>query len=305
MALAGWKPLLAAGKLRRLAFMKRKSLRELARDPRFIPGVYNYCDRWCERCPLSQRCLNYAMEQEREDGDPAARDLGNEKFWKELQETLHESMALIQEEAKARGVDLDAPDLRAEAVAQERAQRRRAARHQPLARAAMAYGKSVDQWMESRNPGLAGKFGEWRTQLELEIGQPRAEVEMLADCMDVIRWYQHFIYIKLCRAIDSKAGEDLENEESIAGLAKDSDGTAKIALIALDRSISAWASIRDVLGEEADDILDLLAQLVGLRRETERLFPEARAFVRPGFDTPDKPATAAKPAKAAARKSRR
>ena len=31
-------------------------------------------------------------------------------------------------------------------------------------------------------------------------------------------------------------------------------------------------------------ILDLLAQLTALRRQTEKLFPEARAFVRPGFD---------------------
>jgi hypothetical protein len=28
----------------------------------------------------------------------------------------------------------------------------------------------------------------------------------------------------------------------------------------------------------------LLAQLAGIRRETEKLFPKARAFVRPGFD---------------------
>ncbi|HEY7181691.1 MAG TPA: hypothetical protein VIC84_09750 [Blastocatellia bacterium] len=29
--------------------MKAKELVELAGDPRFIPGVYNYCDRWRER----------------------------------------------------------------------------------------------------------------------------------------------------------------------------------------------------------------------------------------------------------------
>jgi len=23
---------------------------------RMIPGIYNYCDRWCERCAFSRRC---------------------------------------------------------------------------------------------------------------------------------------------------------------------------------------------------------------------------------------------------------
>ncbi|MCB0550950.1 MAG: hypothetical protein KDD19_25495 [Phaeodactylibacter sp.] len=29
-----------------------------------IPGIYNYCDRWCERCSFTSRCLLYAQEQE-------------------------------------------------------------------------------------------------------------------------------------------------------------------------------------------------------------------------------------------------
>ena len=50
--------------------MDKERMDELAGDPRFIPGIYNYCDRWCERCELASRCLNYAMSQD-ESGDPA------------------------------------------------------------------------------------------------------------------------------------------------------------------------------------------------------------------------------------------
>ncbi len=47
----------------------------------------------------------------------------------------------------------------------------------------------------------------------------------------------------------------------------------------------AWSGLRLALsGADDDEILDLLAQLVAIRRETEKLFLEARAFVRPGFD---------------------
>ena len=267
--------------------MKPKSLRELARDPRFIPGVYNYCDRWCERCPLSNRCLNYAMEKERDDGDPASRDLANEKFWQKLHESFQETIALVRADAKARGIDLDDPKLRAEVIAQERAERRRAAKDRPLARAAMAYVKGVDQWLQGAKPLLAATLEELKTQARLEIGDPEAEVAKLSDFTDVIRWYQHFIYVKLCRAIDSRASEELETDEEMKPFPKDSDGTAKIALIAMERSISAWTGLRKSLSNDADGILDLLVQLTALRRETEKLFPEARAFVRPGFDERD------------------
>jgi hypothetical protein len=268
--------------------VKRKSFRELARDPRFIPGVNNYCDRWCQRCPLSNRCLNYAMEPARDDGDPASHDLANEKFWQELHETFRETIEMVCEEAKARGIDLDDPKLRAEVLAQERAERRRAARNRPLARAALAYRKAVDTWLKGAKPLWEAKVEELKTQARLEIGDPQADAERLSDFTDVIRWYQHFIYVKLCRAIDSRASEELEADEEMRQFPKDSDGTAKIALVAMDRSISAWAGLREALGDEADGILDWLAQLTALRRETERLFPDARTFVRPGFDEPAK-----------------
>ena len=106
----------------------------------------------------------------------------------------------------------------------------------------------------------------------------------MSEFVEVIRWYQHFIYVKLCRTIESRAGEELEIDREIKHFPEDSDGSAKIALIALDRSIGAWAGLRENLEDDADSILDLLAQLAAIRRGTEKLFPEARAFVRPGFD---------------------
>jgi hypothetical protein len=91
--------------------------------------------------------------------------------------------------------------------------------------------------------------------------------------------------VKLSRAIGSRANEELETDEEMKTFPKDSDGSAKIALIAMDRSIAAWSGLRLALsGADDDEILNLLAQLAAIRRETEKLFPEARAFVRPGFD---------------------
>jgi hypothetical protein len=190
----------------------------------------------------------------------------------------------VREDARARGVDLDDPKLRAEVKAQERAERRLAAKNRPLAGAAMAYVKATDRWFAEARPLFAAKGIELETLARLGTGRPRAEAAELMDYVDVIRWYQHFIYVKLCRAIESRASEEFETDEELKSYPKDSDGSAKIALIAMDRSLSAWAGLRETLGDEPDSVLDLLAQLAAIRRETEKLFPRARAFVRPGFD---------------------
>ena len=263
--------------------MEADELGALAANPQFIPGIYNYCDRWCERCALSHRCLSYAMERTEDDGDSEARDLSNQKFWDKLHRQFQATIEMVRADAKARGIDLDEPSLRADVIAQERAERRRAAKNLPLARAAINYANAAGEWFKHAAPVFKAKALEFETLARLETGNPEGEAAEIAEFVDVIRWYQHFIYVKLSRAIESRANEELETDEEMKKFPKDSDGTAKIALIAMDRSIAAWSGLRAALGG-IDDILDLLAQLAAIRRETEKLFPQARAFVRPGFD---------------------
>ena len=38
--------------------MNLVDLTDLTDNPDFIEGIYNYCDRWCERCPLTARWAN-------------------------------------------------------------------------------------------------------------------------------------------------------------------------------------------------------------------------------------------------------
>src|SRR5947199_8978571 len=133
--------------------MTTAHLRNLARDTRFIPGIYNYCDRWCERCPLSHRCLTAATEKFRDREDQAAaadnpetRARDNQKFWDKIHASFQLTMQMVKEDAQRLGIDLEAPGALAEAAAHERQVRRRAARHRPLARAARDYGFAVQKW---------------------------------------------------------------------------------------------------------------------------------------------------------------
>src|SRR5712692_8983535 len=143
--------------------MNAKALRKLAGDPRFISGIYNYCDRWCERCPLSDRCLTYAMEKADDVGDPAARDISNKKFWDKLHGVFQQTFEMVRETAKERGIDLNDPKVRAEAIEHERAARRREVKNRPLPLAAMAYGQAVEKWMKKAEPLFAEKGMELET----------------------------------------------------------------------------------------------------------------------------------------------
>lgn len=60
--------------------MNKADIKKLAGNKNFISGIYNYCDRWCERCAFTARCMNFAMARQSAD-DPAANDINNEKFW--------------------------------------------------------------------------------------------------------------------------------------------------------------------------------------------------------------------------------
>lgn len=259
-------------------------MRKLAGDPRFISGIYNYCDRWCERCHLSHRCLTYAMEQEDDDGDPAARDLANKKFWDKLHKTFQTTMQMVRKDAERRGIDLDAPDVKAEVIVRERQVRRRAAKDQPVARAALDYGMAVQRWFEASDDLFKAKGVELVDKARLEIGRPLDEAEEVRELIEVIQWYHLFIHVKLSRAIGSKAEEELETDPELRAIMKDGEGSAKIALIAIDRSLAAWSALHPHFPEAQDAILDFQLSLTRIRQQAETLFPNARAFVRPGFD---------------------
>jgi len=92
--------------------MDKERIKELAQDPRFIPGIYNYCDRWCERCPLTCRCMNFALGEEHF-SDPETRDLDNETFWKKVSEVFQTTLEMVREDANKYGIDLDSLGLEA------------------------------------------------------------------------------------------------------------------------------------------------------------------------------------------------
>jgi hypothetical protein len=249
-------------------------------NSKYIPGIYNYCDRWCERCAFTSRCLNFEMSEEKF-GDLESVDITNEAFWKKLGETLHETLNMLKEMAEEQGIDLDSLDMEADEKFQRRFDEKTVVHI--LSHLSKAYITLVDDWFdlnaylfehnESQSHTYPGPY-------EI-ISPPPEDTVTVMDSIEVIRWYQHQIYVKLKRALHSVQDEEFE---ILNDFPKDSDGSTKVALIGMDRSISAWGKILNYFSGQKKNIIGIITHLERLRKRTENEFPDARAFVRPGFD---------------------
>ncbi len=260
--------------------MKNEDLLKFPADDKYISSIHNYCDRWCERCPFTAQCMSFAISEE-QFPDQDKLDIQNEAFWQRLSDSFRTTLELVKEMAEREGIDLDAVDV------EEREERERlddeVTRSHKCCRMAKAYADMVDQWFDSAR-GIAGQEDDETADemyVEIQTSDPLGTGAICEDALEVVRWYQHQIYVKLMRAV---GGSLREKREPLDDFAKDSDGSAKVALIGMDRSIGAWGELRTCFGQLEDKVLTILIHLESLRRGVEEAFPAAREFIRPGFD---------------------
>ncbi len=262
--------------------MNETDLIELAGNPAFISGIYNYCDRWCERCPFTSRCFLYATEKADEElDDPEVHDVNNAKFWRKLESIFTQTHKLMAKWAEEAGLDLTSVDVQSEIAAHD-LETTDAEQHE-LSVSARHYAEMVQRWFEEEYAVDQIVYDD--TTVEAKSSEEDLD---LSDAVEVIRWYQFFIAAKTFRALigveDEPEDFASDSEITLDAAQRDSDGSAKIALIAIDRSMSAWRVMQNSLTERADSIIPMLVELERLKRSTERTFPNARDFIRPGFD---------------------
>ncbi len=246
-------------------------LKKMAENPMLIPGIYNYCDRWCERCTFTSRCMSFAMEKE----FPSNRDfldLSNASFWETMASILDSTLELLHEMAREKGVDFDL-DINEEDRVELEETHRRSRRH-ICSILAYKYADMVDDWVST-----SGQFSE--VAFRLPGTASPGEIPDLQDAREVILWYQHLIPVKIMRALQSRT----DAQESLPEhCIRDWDGSAKVALLGIDRSMAAWGVMQAYMIDFREDIEEKLFCLERLRRKIEAVFPGARSFVRPGFD---------------------
>lgn len=246
-------------------------------NPNHIPGIYNYCDRWCERCNFTSKCANFSVSDSQFSKENM--DMENEKFWDKIGEIFQITLEIIQEKVEEMGVDLnDIDDVEYE---ETRKKREEIAKENECALLSKDYYISVEKWFDNTKVVFDEKEREWK--LNQKIGLAVEDNKEINDIIEIISWYQYQIHVKIVRALKSEINE-ADDPELWKEFPKDSEGSAKIALIGIDRSIASWGKMLQHFPVLEDKLLAILVNLQKLQRFTEKEFPLARAFKRVGFD---------------------
>jgi hypothetical protein len=229
--------------------------------------------------------MNYALSEDEFDS-AESKDTNNQAFWDKLHGIFQATLEMVQESAEEMGIDLNAIDCAEYAEQDELVHKM--VKDQPHTQAALAYADTVGKWFDSNEDLLKYKAEELLTLAHAEIPGSRPDKDALTiqDCLEIIRWYQHQIYVKLCRAAGGTVRGELEDVEYFP---QDANGSAKVAILGIERSIAAWGGLLHQFPDQENPILDVLVALKTLLRQVDAAFPDARAFIRPGFDAREEP----------------
>jgi predicted nucleic acid-binding protein len=245
-----------------------------------IPGIYNHCDTWCERCLFTSRCRSFQIQAEaglvklqNSESDIITQLTDALNLTKQYMDKLTQHQEPTGDDAPS---DAQAHSLEEEPV------RNPNLTFYPVTPLANQYLRQTGQWLKEEKL-LLEQTGRQQIQ-EVALGirteeEAMAILNALKDAWEMIRWYRTLIPVKIqsaLRALNNPTDDTLLNTYHL--------GKAKLVLVSADRSVLAWQTMIEYYPEKTDDLLDLLVLLSRIRQEMERLFPDARAFQRPGLD---------------------
>lgn len=241
----------------------------LARPSRrtYVPGVYNYCDRWCERCRFNTRCAVKTMsdqirEAQARGEDPSAVEPPDEEPDRPgadvVRPWLEQVLNYQPTEAETREIE-----------AREK-ERERLMEVDLLVLDAREYGTIAHRIARALLGDLAG--GDAIILAALDA------IERQALCVSAKTW----------RAVSGQIRHQLdedEDDEFDFGVQSDSNGSAKVARLMVQESREAWMVLMQVGRAAADGVpVTMIERLDRLDRDLATRFPRALDFVRPGFD---------------------
>lgn len=255
--------------------MAKKKIKK-TNEPGFIPGIYNYCDRWCEKCQFQLQCVSFVMGkriEEREGFNPDAEDVKeNESLWGRLKNIFESTYEILQELADERGMKVE--DIYAsEQIDKE------------------FWGHEIENvfkegklYLQIENTDIlkiCRIYEHWGDRcLEKILKFSNEAPAGLEEDLEIVSWYLDLMQSKMRRALHSCSSC---KEMEMCGT-EEYNGVVKVALIAIERSEESWKNIQKVYTENEVEIAHLLAMLEQLKTDIECLFPYARDFLRPGFE---------------------
>jgi hypothetical protein len=248
-------------------------------NPNHISGIHNYCDKWCERCTFTSRCAVFASEQNL---SPEENDISNKAFWNNIANTFADAIELLHKAAAEHGVDLNnLENEEMKAYEAKREKNREDIKQHPLIKYCTEYMMDARVLLKTHK-AFKDKAASDVQLIELglkDLTETKNTYSTLNDNLEIIQWYLFQINVKFTRAFSS-----FEEDDEYGFSKDDSNGSAKVALIATERCLAAWQNIIHLMPALQDEVIPLLALLQKIKRLGLVTFPHAMAFIRPGLD---------------------
>ena len=245
-------------------------------NPDFIPGIFNYCDRWCERCPFTNRCRLVADELE------YYKETGNNPYDPEelvtyISHQFDKALEMLKDAMQKHGIDPNDIEPTEEELAQQQAEKEKAREH-PMVLLSMTYFDSSGDFMKAHP--------EWLETIDEEmVEEPaRAVPFSVSDALDTINWYHGMVPAKANRVIHNDIDPGFDDP-----IQNDKNGSAKVLSICLKNSIGAWSHIMEHTPSLEDECITHLAMLQKILKMLDKEAPDYPQFIRPGFDDGSKP----------------
>ena len=254
-----------------------------APTPRFVAGVYNYCDHWCERCRFQRRCrLRLEMRRLRAQHDEpldaaAAAALAEDERRSEAE--LEEDAASVPASESAEFLAM-VEEANQEPTPEERARidatvaafdrRRKRQRSHPLSLAAEDYAHISEGLMNVLRPTL----------------ESRGDSVALA-ALETIDRFDLLIHVKTIRATGCLVADrnDEDDGDDDEFMRTDGNGCAKLVRLMVAESREAWEVLMQLSDLAADGVpAAMVRRLEEFDDQLAAAFPNAMTFVRPGFD---------------------
>ncbi len=242
----------------------------------FISGIYNYCDRWCERCIFTRSCAVFDQTEKMIDGE-GGNDL--ETFFEKLKDILEKTHKILDEKLKEiypEGI----PNEISEEYELKNAEIEKKIDGHALYQSAKEYSSLVRRWFEENEKILSLRHDDYNSKSS-ELGEavrPKKN-ELLSEVVEIILFYQYFIEVKIKRALFDKYEYEEDNEDYLENILT----TQKLILLAVTRSLASWEILYDQMKHQ-NNSLAIMLHLDKIKRGAESIFPQAQSFKRPYFD---------------------
>jgi hypothetical protein len=255
-----------------------------------IPGIYNYCDRWCEKCKYTNHCSLFLTETQSEvDLILSDEDINDpDVYSKIVRDSLHKSFNKILNEKDDENIDKyidddfsersfgededlieDEDDYEdyEEIIAEEN--KFRNAEHTLIKKSEKFFDDIFAYHEVNEN-----KFAEMK--------KTEDTTNPFHQSWDTLFWYSPQIHIKIrmCFYSLEKLKRDIVNEFETEMM----NVNSRIAYTGMEKIIEALRQLAEIKTEHEQILLLLLNSMTQIKEEFTEIFPEAVTFKRPYFD---------------------